>query len=353
MKVAVFSAKRYEREFLEAANRAGTGEHAGGGGARAPHELVYVEARLTRETAALAAGCGAVCMFVTDEAPAEVLATLSGLGVRGLALRSAGFNTVDIEAAQRLGMMVARVPAYSPHAVAEHAVALILALNRHIVKAAARVREQNFALDGLMGFDLRGKTVGAVGTGRIGEAFCRIMLGFGCRVLAVDPMPMAALREAGVTYVEMEAMLRASDIVALHCPLTPRTKHLIDDRAFAMMKPGAMLINTSRGGVVDTRALIAALKRGSLGSVGLDVYEEEADLFFRDLSDAVIQDDVFARLMTFPNVLITAHQAFFTREAMTNIAETTMANLDGIERGSVPTENLVVAAKHVAPAARA
>lgn len=343
MKVAVFSAKRYEREFLDEANRTG---------ARAPHDLVYVEARLTRETAGLASGSQAVCMFVTDEAPADVLETLARLGVKGLALRSAGFNTVDIAAAQRLGLMVARVPAYSPHAVAEHAVALILALNRHIVKAAARVREQNFSLDGLMGFDLRGKTVGAVGTGRIGEAFCRIMLGFGCRVLAVDPVPVAGLREAGVSYVDLETMLRESDIVALHCPLTPATRHLIDDRAFALMKPGSMLINTSRGGVVDTRALIAALKLGRLGAVGLDVYEEEADLFFQDLSGVVIQDDVFARLMTFPNVLITAHQAFFTREAMRNIAETTIANLDGIQRGAVDPANLVVAAKHVAPSTR-
>jgi D-lactate dehydrogenase len=260
-----------------------------------------------------------------------VLLRLHAGGVRLLALRSAGFNHVDLAAAAALGIAVGRVPEYSPHAVAEHTVALLLALNRHIHRAYNRVREGNFALDGLLGFDLHGRTVGVVGTGRIGSSFARIMAGFGCRLLGVARRPDDGCLALGMRYVELPEMLTASDVVSLHCPLTPDTHHLIDADALARMKPGAMLLNTSRGALVDTAALIAALKSRRLGSVGLDVYEEEADLFFRDLSGEVLDDDVFARLLTFPNVLVTGHQAFFTEEALTSIATTTLANIDAFE----------------------
>ncbi|MGF2509102.1 2-hydroxyacid dehydrogenase, partial [Ralstonia pseudosolanacearum] len=242
-------------------------------------------------------------------------------------LRSAGFNHVDLAAAQRLGLTVVRVPAYSPHAVAEHAVGMILTLNRRLHRACNRTREGDFSLDGLLGFDLAGKTVGVVGTGQIGQVFARIMAGFGCRLLAFDPFPQPALAALGVTYVPLPTLLAQSDIVSLHCPLNADTHHLIDAGALASMKTGAMLINTSRGGLVDSPALIDALKSGQLGHLGLDVYEEEADLFFEDRSADVLQDDVLARLLTFPNVIVTAHQAFFTREALAGIADTTLANV--------------------------
>jgi len=317
MKVAVFSTKSYDRQFLDAANAA-----LGAG-----HELAYLEARLSAQTAVLARDAGAVCAFVNDELDAATLATLAGQGVKLVALRSAGFNNVDLAAARREGIAVARVPAYSPEAVAEHTVAMILALNRHIHRAYNRVRDGNFALDGLLGFDLKGRTVGVVGTGRIGATLARIMQGFGCRVLAYDPYPDADLQARGVAYASMAELLADSDIVTLHCPLTSETHHLIDAQAVARMRHGAMLINTSRGAIVDTRAVIDGLKSGRIGRLGLDVYEEEGDLFFEDLSEQVLQDDVFARLLTFPNVLVTAHQAFFTIEAMTAIAETTIANI--------------------------
>ena len=317
MRVAVFSTKAYDRRFLDEANAAGR------------HELVYLEPRLDAATAPAAAGCQAVCAFVNDQLDAGVLAALHGFGVRMAALRSAGFNHVDLAAAARLGIAVGRVPEYSPYAVAEHTVALVLTLNRKIHRAHARVREGNFALDGLLGFDLHGRTVGVVGTGKIGLAFCRIMRGFGCRVLAFDPSHDPVAASEGVAYVELPELLAHSDIVSLHCPLTPATHHLIDAAALRRMKHGAMLVNTSRGAVVDTRAVIQALKAGTLGSLGLDVYEEEADLFFRDLSGEVLRDDVFARLLTFPNVVITGHQAFFTEDALRAIARTTLANLDG------------------------
>jgi D-lactate dehydrogenase len=321
MQVAVFSTKPYDRRFLEAANAAGG----------APHRLAWLEPRLSAETAVLARGAGAVCAFVNDLADAAALEALAAQGVRLVALRSAGFNNVDLAAARRLGVAVARVPAYSPEAVAEHTVAMILALNRRIHRAYNRVREGNFALDGLLGFDLKGRTVGVVGTGRIGAALARIMLGFGCRVLAHDPHPDPALEAAGVAYAAVPELLSAADILTLHCPLTPETHHLIDAGAVRRMRRGAMLVNTSRGAIVDTRAVIAGLKSGQIGLLGLDVYEEEADLFFEDLSGRVIQDDVFARLLTFPNVLVTAHQAFFTEEALTAIAGTTNANITAFE----------------------
>ena len=315
MKVAVFSTKPYDRHFLSLAN-AGQG-----------HRLRYLDVRLSADTAALAQDAEAVCPFVNDDLNRATLDVLAGLGVRLLVLRSAGFNHVDLEAARDLGLAVARVPAYSPHAVAEHTIALILSLNRKIHRAYNRVREGNFALEGLLGFDLNGKTAGIVGTGQIGTVVARILTGFGCTVLAHDPAPNSACEATGVRYVAREELFAASEIVTLHCPLTPKTRHLVDTACLRQVKRGMMLINTSRGAVVDTHAVIRGLKDGTIGSLGLDVYEEEAGLFFEDHSDRFIQDDVFARLLTFPNVLITGHQAFFTEEALQNIAETTIANI--------------------------
>lgn len=319
MRVAVFSTRPYDRQFLERANADGR------------HQLEFHEAGLTVNSAVVAHGALAVCAFVNDQLDASVLQSLHAGGVRMLALRSAGFNHVDLEAAAALGMVVGRVPEYSPYAVAEHTVALLLALNRHLHRAYARVREGNFALEGLLGFDLHGRTMGVVGTGKIGECVARIMAGFGCQLLGFDPQPNPACVALGMRYVDLPEILASSDVITLHCPLTPQTRHLIDAGALARMKPGAMLLNTSRGAVVDTLAVIAALKAGTLGSLGLDVYEEEADLFFRDLSGEVLRDDVFARLLTFPNVLITGHQAFFTEEALTAIAATTLANINAYE----------------------
>lgn len=321
MRVTVFSTKPYDEEFLR---------KAGGDG---HHDLVFLEPRLNRDTAALAAGSEAVCAFVNDDLGADVLAALSDQGVRFVALRSAGFNHVDLRAAARLGLIAARVPGYSPYSVAEHCAALILALNRKIHRSYNRVREHNFALSGLLGFDLHGRTVGVVGTGKIGECFTRIMTGFGCRVLAYDPHPREEVIAAGAAYTSMEHLLAESHIVSLHCPLTPETFHLIDGERISQMRSGVMLVNTSRGALVDTAAVIDGLKSGRIGYLGLDVYEEEADLFFEDLSDRVLGDDVFARLGTFPNVLITGHQAFFTAEALANIAATTIENLTAFERG--------------------
>lgn len=333
MRVAVFSAKPYDRQFLDAANRA------------AGHALTYFDAHLSPETSALASGAEAVCAFVNDRVDAAVLAALREQGTRLVALRAAGFNNVDLVAARHARITVARVPAYSPHAVAEHTLALILALNRKIHRAYNRVREGNFALDGLLGFDLHGKTAGVVGTGKIGEVVAGLLAAFGCTVLAHDPRPNPACLGLGARYVTLPELLGAADIVTLHCPLTPATHHLIGAGALATLKRGMMLINTSRGAVIDTHAAIRGLKDGTIGSLGLDVYEEEADLFFEDLSNRVIGDDVFARLLTFPNVIVTGHQAFFTAEAMTRIAETTIANItafarDGRAVHEVSTEKL-------------
>jgi D-lactate dehydrogenase len=321
MKVAVFSTKSYDRGFLDEANRS-VGNR---------HDLTFLDARLSGETATLAAGYQAVCAFVNDQLDHEVLSILARQGTRMIALRSAGFNHVDLNAAKSLGMAVGRVPAYSPHAVAEHTVALILSLNRKIHRAYARVREGNFSLDGLLGFDLQGRTVGIVGTGKIGLATARILHGFGCRILAFDPDPASELTQQGGTYVSLNQLLSEADIITLHCPLRPETHHLIDEGAIRSMKPGVMLINTSRGGVLDTKAVIGGLKSGAVGYLGLDVYEEEGDLFFENLSEQMIQDDVFARLLTFPNVLITGHQAFFTFEAVSAIARSTIANVSSFE----------------------
>jgi len=318
MRVAVFSSKSYDRQFLDAQN-AGR------------HQFTYLEPRLDSSTAVAAAGAEAVCAFVNDHLDADVLALLAAQGVKLVALRCAGFNNVDLAAAKSLGIEVARVPEYSPHSVAEHAVAMMLTLNRKIHRASARVREGNFALEGLMGFDLYGKTVGVVGTGKIGLCFTRIMAGFGCRVLAYDPCPDERCVAAGAQYVDLPHLLRESDIISLHCPLTPQTHHLINEAAIQQMKRGVMLINISRGGIIDTRAVIRGLKSGVIGSLGLDVYEEEDNLFFRDVSNSVIHDDIFARLLTFPNVVVTGHQAFFTQEALAEIARVTLENISSFE----------------------
>ncbi|MGM0832467.1 MAG: 2-hydroxyacid dehydrogenase [Pseudomonadota bacterium] len=321
MRVAVFSAKPYDQTFLTRANAANC------------HELSFFDARLVVDTAPLAKGFEGVCAFVNDHLHADVLEQLHNGGTRLVALRSAGFNHVDLAAAERLGITVVRVPAYSPHAVAEHAVALVMSLNRMTFRAYNRVREGNFALDGLLGFDLHGKTVGIIGTGQIGLIFADIMHGFGCRVVANDPFPNPNAKSF-VEYMPLASLYAQADIISLHCPLTPETDHLINADAIAQMKQGVMLINTGRGRVVDTQAVIAGLKSGHIGRLGLDVYEEEEQLFFEDLSDKMIDDDQFMRLTTFHNVLITGHQAFFTGEALTNIAETTLANIDAFERGS-------------------
>lgn len=320
MRIAVFSAKPYDRTFLTRANAAER------------HSISFFDARLTVDTAPLAKGFDGVCAFVNDSLDAAVLQQLHDHGTTLVALRSAGFNHVDLAAAERLGMTVVRVPAYSPHAVAEHAVALVLSLNRMTYRAYNRVREGNFALDGLLGFDLHGKTVGVIGTGHIGLIFADIMHGLGCRIVASDPTPSPDAKSF-VAYVPLETLYAQADIISLHCPLTPDTDHLIDSHAIAQMKEGVMLINTGRGRVVDTQAVIAGLKSGKIGRLGLDVYEEEEQLFFEDLSQRVIDDDQFMRLTTFHNVLITGHQAFFTAEALTNIAETTLANIDAFDRG--------------------
>lgn len=328
MRIAVFSTQPYDRRFLETAN------------ADNRHGLVYFEPHLCGETARLAEGFPGVCVFVHDILDAGVLAHLAAHGTKLVALRCAGFNNVDLAAAEKEGLAVVRVPAYSPYAVAEHAVGLMLALNRKIHRAYHRVREGNFALEGLIGFDMHGKTAGVVGTGKIGAIVAEILKGFGCTLLAYDPYPSDVCKALGVEYVTLADLLSRSDIVTLHVPLTPQTKHLIGESSLARMKDGAMLINTSRGALLDTRSAIEALKTGKLGYLGLDVYEEEGDLFFQDLSDEVLKDDVFARLLTFPNVVVTAHQAFFTRNAMQNIAETTVGNIDAFAAGKTLTNRV-------------
>ena len=321
MNIAFFSTKSYDRMYMDRVN------------AQFDHTLSFFEARLRPQTAVLARDHPAICIFVNDQADAETLEALQGYGVQLIALRSAGFNHVDIFRAQELGIKVVRVPAYSPYAVAEHTLAMILTLNRKTHLAYDRVRDGNFSLERLMGFDLHGRTVGVIGTGTIGQVFARMMLGVGCQVVAYDPYPNEALQETGVQYVNLPELYAQSDVISLHCPLTKETHHLINQGAIQQMKDGVMLINTSRGGLVDTRAVIGALKHGKLGYFGLDVYEQEENLFFEDLSGSIIQDDVITRLMTFPNVLITSHQAFFTEDAMLKIAETTLQNVRDFEEG--------------------
>ena len=328
MKIAVFSTRSYDREFLSAANVS-------------RHELHFFEPHLSEETASLAAGFGTVCVFVNDHVDAPVIAKLAESGVRLLALRCAGYNNVDLSAAAKHGMVVVRVPGYSPYAVAEHTVGLMLALNRKLHRAYNRVREGNFALDGLLGFDVHGKTAGIVGTGKIGTAVAQILTGFGCRTLAFDPFPNETCQSLGVNYVQFDQLLAQSNMITLHCPLTPENKYMIDAEALRKMRDGGMLINTSRGALIDTLAVIDALKSGKLGYLGLDVYEEEEQIFFEDRSGLILSDDVFARLLTFPNVIITGHQAFFTREALGNIAATTMDNISQFENGEVLSNQVI------------
>ena len=321
MKVAVFSTKAYDRRFLESAN------------AEYGHELVFLESRLNEHTAALASGFPAVCVFVNDQLDRPTLKAIADHGTRLVALRCAGFNNVDLQAAADLGMILVRVPAYSPYAVAEHTVALILTMNRQIHRAYNRVREGNFSLNGLLGFDLHGRTVGIFGTGQIGRIVGKILQGFGCRILAYDLYPNSEFAASGVEYVEPLALAAQSDIITLHCPLTPETHHIVNAESINYMKPGVMLVNTSRGGLIDSKAIIDGLKSKKIGYLGLDVYEQEEDLFFEDLSNEVIQDDLFQRLLTFPNVIVTGHQAFFTENALENIAQITLSNIKNFEEG--------------------
>ncbi len=324
MKIAFFSAKPYDREFFERANE------------KAGHELVFFESRLTPQTCLLADGFPAVCAFVNDQLDAQTLLALYGQGTKLIALRCAGFNHVDLRSAKSIGLTVTRVPAYSPHAVAEHTVALILAIARRLHKAYIRVREGNFALEGLLGIELYRKTAGIVGTGKIGAIVAKILSGFGCEILCYDVAKNPEVEALGAKYVPLNELFERSDVISLHCPLMPDTFHIIGDEALARMKSGVLLVNTSRGKLIDTQAAIRALKSGKLGALGLDVYEEESDLFFEDLSDRVIQDDTFSRMLTFPNVIITGHQAFFTTNALEAIAEETLANVTAFEKGEIP-----------------
>ncbi|MHC4524634.1 MAG: 2-hydroxyacid dehydrogenase [Planctomycetota bacterium] len=321
MKVTVFNTKLYIERFFTRMN------------AQFNHELVFLNEHLTPDTTALAKGSKGICIFVNDTTDAAILEKLKEIGVELIALRCAGFNNVDLEAAEQLGLCVVRVPAYSPYAVAEHTVGLILALNRRIHLAHTRVREANFSLDGLMGFDLHGTAVGIVGTGKIGEIVSNILTGFGCDLYAFDPNQNPECLKLGVKYVSLEEIYERCHIISLHCPLIPQTYHLIDSRAIEQMRDCVMLINTSRGALIDTKAVIGGLKSGRIGYLGLDVYEEEGDLFFEDLSNKIIQDDVFARLLMFPNVIVTGHQAFFTHNAVQAIAETTLSNITAYENG--------------------
>lgn len=328
MRVAVFSTKSYDREYLDKINIDGQ------------HNLTYFDASLNSNTTNLTLGFDAVCVFVNDKVDRDTIEKLAENGIKVIALRCAGFNNVDINAAKEKNIIVVRVPAYSPQAVAEHAVALILTLNRKTHKAYNRIRESNFSLDKLIGFNLYQKTVGVIGTGKIGSVFCEIMLGFGCKVIACDTQQSDGLKEKGVQYKPLDEILHNSDIISIHCPLNPGTHHLINAAAFAKIKKGAMIINTSRGAVINTADAIEALKNGTLGYLGIDAYEQEENLFFKDLSESIIQDEVILRLMSFHNVLITSHQGFFTKEAMDQIATTTLKNLSDFEKG-IKLENEV------------
>jgi D-lactate dehydrogenase len=327
MKVAVFSTESYDRQFLEAANQG--------------HELVYFETRLEPMTASLAAGCEAVCIFVNDDAGAQTQKILTALGIRLIALRCTGYNNVDLETAAALGLTVVRVVVYSPYSIAEHAIGLIQFLNRRLFRSYTRVRDDNFSLNGLMGFDLHGKTVGIIGTGKIGLIFAQIMHGFGCPLLGYDLYPNDRFKTIeNARYVDLPELLANSDIISLHCPLTPDNRYLINTETISQMKKGVMLINTSRGLLIDTKAVIEGIKSGIIGYLGIDVYEEEENLFFRDLSDTIIQDDTFQLLQSFPNVVITAHQAFFTQNALTDISTTTMESITDFAQGN-PLKNQI------------
>ncbi|MCE9885640.1 2-hydroxyacid dehydrogenase [Obesumbacterium proteus] len=330
MKLAIYSTKQYDRKYLELVNK------------EFGFELEFFDFLLSPKTAKVAQGCEAVCIFVNDDASREVLTELAALGVKIIALRCAGFNNVDLEAAKELGLEVVRVPAYSPEAVAEHAVGLMMSLNRRIHRAYQRTRDANFSLEGLIGFNMHNRTAGVIGTGKIGVATMRILKGFGMKLLAYDPYPNPQALELGAEYVDLKTLYEKSDVITLHCPLTPENHHLLDASAFSQMKSGVMIINTSRGGLIDSDAAIEALKQQKIGSLGMDVYENERDLFFEDKSNDVIQDDVFRRLSACHNVLFTGHQAFLTEEALTSISETTLNNIRTLANGE-HCENLITA----------
>lgn len=334
MKIAFFSTKSYDRTHFESEVK------------ESEHSIAFFEDALNLQTAKLVTGYKAVCIFVNNPMDEELIAKIADLGIEVIALRSAGFNHVDLEACKKYGVTVYRVPAYSPEAVAEHTVALILTLNRKTHKAYNRVRENNYSLEGLTGFNLHQKTVGVIGTGTIGTAFCRIMNGFGCDILAFDPNENEDVKALGGRYVDFDELVHSSDIISLHCPLIPQTRHMIDKESIEKMKNGVMIINTSRGALIDTTAVINGLKQEKISFLGIDVYEQEDNLFFKDLSNEVIQDDAIARLMTFPNVLITGHQAFLTEEALQEITRTTLQNLSDHEKGK-EVENEVTAEKNI------
>lgn len=329
MKVVFYNTKQYDRNYFSSANQ------------NSRHELVFLEARLSFATALLAQDAKAICVFVNDNVDADVITRLAEQGVELIALRCAGFNNVDLDAAEQHGIKVVRVPAYSPNAVAEYTVGLMLALNRKIHRAYCQVREGNFSLQGLLGFDMAGKTAGIIGTGKIGSLVVRTLRAMGMKVMCFDPYINPQCVDDGAEYVAIDRLLAESDIISLHCPLSAETHHIIDAVAIEKMKTGVMLINTSRGAVIDTGAVIARLKSGKIGMLGLDVYEQEEDLFFEDHSYEVITDDVFERLLTFPNTLITAHQGFFTSDAMVNIAETTLKNISQYETSPDKLDNEV------------
>ncbi|EOI5775306.1 2-hydroxyacid dehydrogenase [Cronobacter malonaticus] len=329
MKLAVYSTKQYDKKYLQHVNQ----EYG--------FDLEFYDFLLTERTAKTAIHCDGVCIFVNDDASRPVLEELKKHGVKFIALRCAGFNNVDLDAAKELGLKVVRVPAYSPEAVAEHAVGMMMCLNRRIHRAYQRTRDANFNLEGLTGFTMYGKTAGVIGTGKIGVAALRILKGFGMRLLAFDPYPSATALEIGVEYVDLPTLLAESDVISLHCPLTPENYHLLNQSAFEQMKDGVMIINTSRGALIDSQAAIEALKRQKIGALGMDVYENERDLFFEDKSNDVIQDDVFRRLSACHNVLFTGHQAFLTEEALISISETTLGNLRQLEQGQPCPNELV------------
>lgn len=319
MKVAIFGTQFYERDYFNKYN------------IDTRHELVFFNESLNSETADLAKGFEAVCVFVTDKLDKICVEKLSKIGIKLIDLRSAGYNNVDLEAAKKYNIKVLRIPAYSPQAIAEQAIAMILSLNRKTHKAYNQVRENNFLLEKLMGFNLFGKTVGVVGTGKIGRAFCTIMIGFGCKIIAFDIKENEGLKQKGVLYKTFDELLAESDIISIHCPLNEKTNHLFDKKAFDKIKKGAMIINTSRGALINSEDAIAALKKEQIGYLGMDVYENESTLFFKDLSQTVIQDDIFERLLCFHNVLITPHQAFYTQEALTEIAKISIKNFSDFE----------------------
>ncbi len=328
MKIAFFDAKQYDIDFFNEANK------------NFQFTVKYFSERLSIDTVIMASGFDAVCAFVNDDINKEVILKLEEQNIGLIAMRCSGYNNIDMKAALNK-IRITRVPAYSPYAVAEHALALIMSLNRKTHKAYNRTRESNFSIKGLLGFDLNGKKAGVIGTGKIGRIFIRIVKGLGMDVIAYDPYPNESHAEdIGFTYVELDELYRSSDIISLHCPLTNDTFHLIDKDAVGLMKKNVMLINTSRGGLIDTKALVESLKEGNVGYVGLDVYEEEENFFFEDHSDSIVTDDILARLQTFNNVLITSHQAFFTKEALGNISSTTLSNIKEFQSGGPLTNEI-------------